>query len=448
VVGAGLVGTVLSVYLKRRGYEVDVYERLPDIRENNLLSGRSINITLCERGFRSLDAIGVGDAVRAISVPAYGRVIHDIAGNLAYQPYGNNGEAIYSVSRNELNKTLLDFAEHRFGVRLQFGEKCAGIDLSVPTITFENTTTGRATTERADKVFGADGARSAVRYQMQKQWRFNYSQQYWEQGYKELHVPASNNEWTSKKNALHIWPRGNYMLIGFPNTDGSFTCSLHIPFEGKPSYQSITNEAELTGFFDRSFPDAAGLIPDLARDFFANPPNPMVTIKCSPWTFRDKVALIGDSAHSIYPSYGQGSNAGFEDCAVLDHCLDEYHETWPAVFFEYERLRKPNTDAIADLCVEHFIELRDLVGDPGFLLKKELERKINLLHPDKYRDLYSMISFTCMPYLQALETEREQRRIIERIMKVERIEERLDSPEVESLIDDLMAGRSAALHGQ
>jgi kynurenine 3-monooxygenase len=441
VVGSGLVGTLLSVFLARRGRGVRVFDRMPDIRKADLNSGRSINLTLCERGLRVLDSVGVGDAVRAVSVPVYGRLIHDPTGELTYQPYGNNGEAIYSISRGVLNKLLLDFAEEKFGVRFNFDEKCVAVDLGAPAVEMRNTRTGTTGRHAASLLFGADGAYSAVRMQMQRRMRLNYSQQYWHQGYKELAAPPSDKGWAAEKNVIHIWPRHSYMLIGFPNTDGSFTCSLHIPFEGPLSFASIRAEDDLLRLFRDSLPDALPFLPRLAEDFFEHPANSMVTVKCSPWSYRDRVVLVGDAAHSIYPSYGQGANAGFEDCVALDECLSQGDENRAAAFGEYEARRRPNTDAIADLCVEHFVELRDLVGDPGFLLRKEVERKLNLRHPDKYRDLYSMITFTCMPYTEALRADREQRALVDRILGVEGIRHRLDSEEAARLFDELLTAR-------
>jgi kynurenine 3-monooxygenase len=441
VVGGGLVGTLLSVVLAKRGYAVDVYDLRPDPRRAHLVSTRSINLTLCDRGFKALDWAGVGEAVRAVCVPAYGRMIHDVQGRRTFQPYGNRREAIYSVSRNDLNRTLLDFAERQHGINFNFNQKCLGLDPSTAAAQFRHAETGEVTEVRARVIFGADGAHSAVRYRLQRTDRFNYSQEYWRQGYKELLVRASAGGWAAEKNVLHIWPRGHFMLIGFPNLDGSLTCSLHIPFEGEPSYASLRSEADLLRFFGESFPDALPLMPNLVEDFLTHPPTSMVTIKCSPWSFEDKVLLVGDAAHAIFPSYGQGANAGFEDCQTLHRCMEEHGDDWRAVFADYEARRKPNTDAIADLCVEHFSELRDLVGSPSFLLRKEIERRINQLYPESFKDLYSMITFTCLPYTEALRIDREQRVITDRLMGVPGVEGKLNSPELTGLIHELMGAR-------
>src|ERR1044071_4583588 len=252
IIGAGLVGSVLAMFLARKGYKVDVYERQPDLREADAQGGRSINLTLCDRGFKALDDIGVGQIVRGISVPAYRRSIHDVKGGVAFQPYGNNNEAIHSISRSDLNKALLSFAEQKFDIAFHFNQKCLGIDLSSATVELKHMKSGRVSRQKCDIVFGSDGAHSSVRVQMQKK-RFDFCQQYWQQGYKELNVPFSTGGWTSEKNALHIWPRGGYMLIGFPNIDGSFTCSLHIPFDGPLSFASLKTEDALLKLFRESF---------------------------------------------------------------------------------------------------------------------------------------------------------------------------------------------------
>jgi len=443
VIGAGLVGSLLSMFLAKKGYQVQIFERGPDPRKNSHNSGRSINLTLCERGLKVLDRVGVGSAVRALTVPVYGRLIHDIEGKLTFQPYGNHHEAIYSIERNELNKVLLDFAERNFRINVSFQQKCLDVDFTVPAVELKNQISGETTRHQAERIFGADGAYSAVRQQMQKKTRLNFSQQYWSQGYKELQVPPSvNKKWTSEKNVIHIWPRGNYMLLGFPNLDGSFTCSLHLPFEGPLSFDSIRAEEDLRGLFNDCFPDAVPMMPGLVNDFFSHPANSMITIKCAPWSYQNKVALIGDSAHSIFPSYGQGANAGFEDCAMLYDCMEKHGNDWRRVLSEFEKQRHPNTDAIADLCIDHFRELRDHTGTRTFLLKKEIERKLNEAYPEKYLDLYSMISFTQMPYTEALRVDREQRAIVEQIMSVKEVEKKLNSVEVNALISTLMATRS------
>ncbi|HBL27234.1 MAG TPA: kynurenine 3-monooxygenase [Acidobacteria bacterium] len=417
IVGGGLVGSLLSIFLARRGCTVRIYDRKPDPRTFAQSSGRSINLTLCERGFAALERVGAHDAVRAVTIPAYGRQIHAEDGQVAFQPYGNEGEALYSITRNELNRALLDIAEKEHGVRIHFGVKCVGLDPQAPSVVLEDQETGARRTEGAAWVFGSDGAFSAVRLQLQRTDRFDFSQSYLDQGYKELTVPpAESAAWRLDLNALHIWPRGRYMLIGFPNFDGSTTLALHLPFEGEVSFAAVRDEKDLFAFFNRSFPDTVGYIPNLAGDFFGRPVSSMVTVRCNPWV-RGRVALIGDAAHAVVPSFGQGANCGFEDCAVLDACLDRHGGDWEVALAAYERERKPNADAIADLSLLHFGEIRDRVGDPRFLLSKAVERRLEHLHPDRYRSLYSLVSFTTITYVEALRRARTQEALVERILE-------------------------------
>lgn len=417
VVGAGLIGSLLSIFLARRGYSVLLFDRHPDPRATRLDCGRSINLTLCHRGFCALDRAGVGRRVRSLAVPAYGRRVHAIDGEVRFQPYGNRREAIHSISRNRLNQLLLEEASALSTVEPHFGQRCLDVDLEGPAVTFEDVETGDVSAVEADRVVGADGAYSAVRLRMLRTDRFDYSQEYLGQGYRELSVPAlGTGEWALEPDAIHIWPRGHYMLIGFANSDGSFTLSLHLPFDGAPSFSSLRTARDLEELFDRSFHDALPKIPRLADDFFGRPTNSMVTIRCSPWCYEGKVLLIGDAAHAIVPSYGQGANAGFEDCAFLDAALERHGDEWGPALADYERERKPNTDAIADLSLRHFAELREHVGDPCFLLRKAVERKLCELAPDLYQPLYSRVSFTSMSYLEALEEERGRQAVVERIL--------------------------------
>jgi kynurenine 3-monooxygenase len=441
VAGAGLVGSLLAVYLSRKGYRVDVYDRNPDPRaaSSDARAGKAFNLTLCDRGFKALDEVGVGNLIRSISVPAYGRFVHNEQGELAYQPYGNNSEALYSILRSDMSRAMVEFAAAKPNVEFHFDEKCVGLNLSPLEVEFKNMRTGAQRREKAYLLFGADGAFSGVRTHLQRFHRVSYAQEFLDQGYKELNVPATATaEWVSEKNVLHMWPRGRYMLLGFPNPDGSFTCSLHMPFEGSVSFASLQTESNVLDFFNEKFPDVVDHIPNLVAEFNGCPPNPMVTVKCSPWTLQGKVALIGDAAHVLYPYYGQGANAGFEDCSVLMQCLEKYGDDWKTVFSEYEQLRKPNMDAISEMVVEHYVEIRDLLGDPKFLLRKALERKLNQLFPDRYLPLYTMIAFTTMPYVEALRIEREQRSMIDYLMNTPDIDQNWDSREVENIMAQLV----------
>ena len=442
IAGAGLVGSLLAVYLSKKGYRVDVYDRNPDPREpsEENRAGKAFNLTLCDRGFKALDEVGVGDHIREISVPAYGRFVHHENGDSAFQPYGNNSEALWSILRSDMSAAMVDFAARHANVEFHFHEKCVGLGLSPLEVEFKNMQTGAQKREQAYLLFGADGAFSGVRTYLQRFHRVSYAQEFLDQGYKELNVPATATAtWVAEKNGLHMWPRGRYMLLGFPNPDGSFTWSLHMPFEGSESFASVQTERDVIDFFNTKFPDVIDHIPNLVQEFNRCPPNPMVTVRCSPWTLKGQVALIGDAAHVLYPYYGQGANAGFEDCSVLMECFEKYGDDWNTVFSEYEQLRKPNMDAISEMVVEHYVEIRDLLDDPKFLLRKALERKINQMFPDRYMPLYTMIAFTCMPYVEALRIDREQRSMIDYLMNTPAIEENWDSKEVENLISQLVS---------
>lgn len=442
IVGAGLVGSLLSIYLARQGYSVHLFERYPDFRRAKAPSGKSINLTICERGFASLDRVGAGDLVRAISVPCYGRMVHAADGSVELQPYGNRREAIHSVSRSYLNRALLTQALKEPYLTCHFEQRCLDVDLDRPSATFKHLRTGEVTEWPADRLFGADGSHSAVRLKMQRGQRFNFLQEYLDQGYKELSVPPTpSGNWALDGNLIHIWPRGHYMLIGFPNLDRSFTLSLHMPFEaeeGEPSFAALRTPEDVMRLFETSFPDALPLLPNLVQDFFGRPEASMVTIRCNPWIYQDKVALIGDAAHAIVPSYGQGANSGFEDCSILADLLASSGGDWGKTLRAFQGLRRPNADAIGDLALEHFHELRYLVGDHHFLLRKRIERRINELFPDRYIPLYNLISFTCVSYVDALRRDREQRAVIDRVLESPDLLENLDSDEIRDRIERLL----------
>lgn len=440
VVGAGLVGSLLSSFLAREGHDVHLFDRQADPRRGRRASGRSINLTICERGFAALDRVGAGDRVREISVPCYGRYIHSVDGTVDYQPYGNRREAIHSVARNELNDVLIDLALTQRGIHVHFEEKCLEVDLEAPEVAFQSLRTNEVTRFRADRVFGADGANSRVRSAMQLVPGFRQRQEFFEQAYKEISVPpAACGDWALPADAIHIWPRRHYMLIGFPNRDQTFTFALHMPFEGEPSFASIRTPEALLELFRRSFPDALPYVPNLVEDYFGRPESKMITVRCAPWIHGERVALIGDAAHAIVPSYGQGANCGFEDCSVFYDCLLGAAGDWGQALRDYEASRKPNADAIAELALEHFHELRDFVGSSEFLLRKELERWVNDLYPDRYAPLYSLISFTNVPYAESMRQDREQRTLVDRLLEIPDVRGKLGSPEVRAMVDRFMA---------
>ncbi|WP_114777333.1 FAD-dependent oxidoreductase [Botryobacter ruber] len=436
IIGAGLVGSLLSLYLSRRGHKVDLYERRPDLRKITVDGGRSINLALSDRGWRALRGIGIEEQVRKVAVPMHGRMMHDEQGKLSFLPYGKEGQYIYSVSRAGLNMALMNLSEPDPNINFHFNEQLLDLDLRKHEALLRNTETQEQTKLKPDLLFGADGAFSMVRLAMQKTELYNYSQSYLEYGYKELTIPATaDGGWALEKNALHIWPRGNYMMIALPNIDGSFTCTLFFPYKGEASFASLTTEAQLLEFFGRVFPDAVPLMPGLAEEFFENPVGSLVTIKCFPWSYGGNTLLIGDAAHAVVPFYGQGMNAGFEDITVLDQLLDTFDGDWQQLFETFEQKRKPDADAIADLAVENFIEMRDKVADPRFLLRKKIEAKINEQYPGKWIPLYSMVTFSDYPYSYALETGRIQDKIMRKVMKHIKSVDDYSKPEVQQLLE-------------
>ncbi|MCI0652595.1 MAG: FAD-dependent monooxygenase [Planctomycetes bacterium] len=414
LVGGGLAGALMTIYLARAGHRVNVFERRPDIRSAELVKGRSINLALSTRGIHALVEVGLAADVLRGAVPMRGRMIHSVRGRLAFQPYGkDDSEVINSVSRAGLNRTLLDTAGRCDGVELHFNERCVDIDLKSATAHFENAATGKRRSVDADVVVGADGAFSVVRAIMQRLDRFDYSQKYEGHGYKELTIPQDvGGEFRLEKNALHIWPRRRFMMIALPNANGSFTCTLFWPLDGENSFARLGTEAEVLRYFERWFPDAVPHMPALAADYLAAPPSTLVTIRCFPWSVEDKVVLIGDAAHAVVPFYGQGMNAAFEDCSVLNDCLQRSAGDWRKAFGAYENARKPHADALADLALENFVEMRDHVASRGFLLKKKVEKTLHKVFPRWYIPLYSLVTFSRTPYAEACARARRQERIV------------------------------------
>ena len=437
IVGAGLVGSLLSIYLSKRGYKVNVFERRADMRLQTMSAGRSINLALSDRGWRGLEGVGIAEDIKKISIPMYGRFIHHKDGTNAYQPYGKDNQAIYSVSRADINMKLMDLAEQQENVNIQFNKKCTLINRKDLAITFEDNLTKEISNTSADLLFGADGAFASSRLSIQLQSdRFEYNQHYIDCGYKELIIPAGKNgEFLLDKNALHIWPRGSFMMIALPNPDGNFTCTLFLPFEGEKSFSNLKTDKQVEEFFKSEFSDAFTLMPTLISDFKTNATASLVTVKCFPWVFDNKIGLIGDAAHAIVPFYGQGMNCGFEDCVVLNELIEKHNDDWDIIFPEYEQLRKPDGDAIADLAIANFVEMRDKTADPKFILQKKIEAKFSQHYPDKWIPLYSMVTYSPhIRYSTALKEGQKQQKIMDEIMAFNNIESIWESDEIESEI--------------
>jgi len=416
VVGGGLGGALMAIYLGRAGHEVELFERRADPRRGRALEGRSINLAISARGLHALERAGLRDEILAIAIPMEGRMMHSVRGELTFQPYGTEkGQAINSVSRAGLNMRLVEKAESLPNVRVHFGQRCGRVDLESGRLEFVDVESGAVSEVASELTIGADGAFSAVRAAMQRLERFDYSQTYLDHGYKELVIPAGpGGTFRLAERALHIWPRGGFMMIALPNHDGSYTCTLFWALEGPNSFAALRTEDEVVAYFRAVFPDALPLMPTLAQDYFRNPASALVTVRCFPWRYRDRVVLLGDAAHAVVPFYGQGANAAFEDCAVLDDCLRAHPGDVGAAFAEYERSRKENVDALADLAVANFYEMRDHVASRAFLVKKRAEKTLHRLFPRWFVPLYTMVSFTRIPYAEAVRRDRAQWAVLRR----------------------------------
>jgi kynurenine 3-monooxygenase len=426
-VGAGLGGALAALFLGRAGCEVRAFEMRPDPRRKGYAGGRSINLALSARGLHALRQAGLEDEVLKMSVPMRGRMIHDEQGRTAFQRYGTeSAHANHSVSRGDLNVILLDAAAKEPSVRFEFDRKCVDVDPDAPSATFEPARAtasgagggagggaGATQTVRGDVVLGTDGAFSVVRRRLMRVDRFDFSQDYLSHGYKELTIPAApGGGFQMAREALHIWPRGGYMMIALPNRDGSFTCTLFWPHEGSNSFAALTNPADVSRFFERRFPDAVPLMPDLAEQYLGNPVSSLLTIRCRPWHHQGKVGLLGDACHAVVPFHGQGANCAFEDCVVLDACVRRHPGDWSAALSEFESLRKENADALADLSLANFVEMRDHTASRLFRARKTLEKTLYRLFPGSFMPLYMMISFSRIPYAETVRIARRQARTI------------------------------------
>lgn len=431
VVGAGMVGCVQAISMARRGHDVCVFEKRKDPDNEDYREGKSINMALSDRGFRILDQLGIGDEIRELAIPMYGRMMHQSNGSLVEQAYGVGGQAIYSISRWALNKHLIGLARKTENVQFAFEERCVDLKLPENEMKFVSPKREGIKTEIFDRIFGADGAYSSIRSRLQKINRFNYSQSFLDHGYKELTMPArANGRSAMAANVLHIWPRGEYMLIALPNKDGSFTCTLFLPFEGEHSFEAIQSEQDLKAFFNENFSDALPLMPNLVADYFSNPPSSLVTIECSPWNYQDKVLLMGDAAHAIVPFYGQGMNCGLEDVFTFSELLDKSNNNWEEAVQHFSKSRKKDTDAIMELALGNFHEMCAKTADPQFLLRKKMEALLAKQFPATWIPLYTRVTFSSEPYSHAKLWGEIQDGIMDEVMQLNKIEERWNSTEV------------------
>ncbi|ADO70526.1 kynurenine 3-monooxygenase [Stigmatella aurantiaca DW4/3-1] len=402
--GAGLVGSLLAMFLARRGFQVEVLERRADMRREGGSAGRSINLAISARGLYALRRVGLEQEALRHAIPMRGRMIHPVSGELSLQPYGkDDSQHINSISRAWLNKCLMTHAEETGRVNIRFKQRIQQVDFDTGALTVLDEAGGGTREARTSVLFGTDGSGSAVRQAMMRLPGYTSTQEPLSHGYKELTIPAGpGGTFQMEKNALHIWPRGTYMLIALPNEDGSFTCTLFLPFEGPVSFASLDSPGKVLAFFEERFPDAVPLLPELTHDFFHNPTGTMVTVKGTPWQVGGRALVLGDAAHAIVPFFGQGMNCGFEDCGVLDGCL-ERHRTWEEAFAEFFHLRKTNADAIADMAVENFTEMSSSTASARFLLEKQVEKALLNAFPGQFLSRYSLVSFSRVPYRMAYE---------------------------------------------
>ena len=416
VLGAGLAGSLLAVFLAQKGFRVHVFEKRPDMRKQIIDGGRSINLALSTRGIHALEQTGMIDEIMELTIPMYGRMMHAKSEALTFQAYSQNQkDCIYSISRAELNKRLMSLSESLQLVDFHFEKMSDGID-DDGKVMLRDLHSDQTFEAPGDITFACDGAFSATRYAMQKMPRFEYSQSFLPHGYKELTIPPGpDGSFSLEKNALHIWPRGDYMMIALPNLDGSFTCTLFFPFEGEKSFENLDTEEKVLEFFKEEFPDAVALMPDLVSEFFENPTSSLVTIRCYPWVKEDKIALVGDACHAIVPFFGQGMNAAFEDCSILSACIDLAAPDWERVFDIYQKERKANSDAIANMAIENFVEMRDKVADKRFLLQKKVEHKLSQTFP-AYKSRYELVSFSRIPYAEAYKRGEINQKILDQLI--------------------------------
>lgn len=435
IIGAGLAGTLMSILLARRGYKVRLYERLPDMRREEVPGGRSINLALAARGIRALEVAGVIQQVMPLLIPMPGRLLHAVDGELTFVPYGQGEhEVIYSASRPGLNLILLEAAEAA-GVEIEFRQCAIEGNFDQQRIVMRDEASGALYELPMHRVIAADGAGSPLRRSFVARTRVNCTEELLEHGYKELTLaPGAHGEHQIQKNALHIWPRGGFMLIALPNLDGSFTVTLFLPQTGPDSFATLTDPASIDAFFRRHFPDAHALMPDLATEFLAHPTGVMGTIRCDQWSLDERLLLIGDAAHAMTPFHGQGMNCAFEDCKELNELLGG--SDWSAAFTAFARSRRPNTDAIADMAIENYEEMRDTVRHPKFQLQKALSLQLERRFPDRFVPRYSMVMFhEEIPYAVAFERGRIQNNILAQLTRNANSLDEIDDAAAATLIE-------------
>ena len=446
IAGAGLVGSLLSVLLGKRGYEVTILERRPDLRGVEADSGRSINLALSSRGIHALKLAGLMDEVEKLLIPMRGRMLHLSDGSQSLSPYGQKpNEVIYSVSRRDLNHLMMTAAEEAEPVNVVFDQKLEAVDFELNELTMRNATSDAVDQRSFDLLIGCDGAGSRTRRALMPINGGESTSEFLDHDYKELEIPAGKLDGTGQpvfqveREALHIWPRGNFMLIALPNQDGSFTVTLFMPKVGENSFESLKDRKTLHEFFEKHFPTALALIPDLENDFFANAQGRLGTVRCSPWFFQDKALIMGDASHAIVPFHGQGMNSGFEDCSELIRLLDRFDDDWSKVLPEFDRTRRPNAHAIAEMALENYVEMRSSVADPKFQLKKEIGFELEKRFPERFVPRYSMVMFHLVPYAECFERGEIQKQILSELSAEVETIDKVDFGKAKMMIEERLS---------
>ncbi len=418
LIGAGLTGPLMATYLAQHGYDVEIFERRHDMRKENIRAGRSINLAMSIRGIQALKEVGVYEKIDLLTIPMKGRMIHDLDGSTHLQPYGQKEkEVIYSVSRATLNMELMSFAENTGKVTIHFNQDCTDVDLDEKTFTIMNKYTGEKDLHNFDLIMGVDGSASAVRESMVDKGGIKFNHKPLGHGYKELTIsPSDGGGFQLEPHALHIWPRGQFMLIALPNMDRSFTCTLFFPMEGETSFATVNSKEEIVSLFETYFPDTVPLFNHLTEEYQTNPTGNLGSVYCNPWNVGNSALLLGDAAHAVVPFFGQGMNASFQDCTVLNSLLKEYDGDWNTILNEFSKLHVRNGHAIADMALENYIEMRDKVNDNYYKKRRELELKMEQFFPSEFIPRYSMVSFHQLPYSKVYEKGEKQFKLLDQIL--------------------------------
>ena len=436
MIGAGLAGPLLATYLAKRGYSVEIFERRPDMRKESISAGRSINLALSIRGNHALKEVGLYDKIKSNTIPMKGRMIHDLNGGIHLQPYGQKeNEVIFSVSRAHLNMELMTLAEETGNVTIRFNHQLLSADLEQNKLLFQLSDSLEKIEWSFNRVIGCDGSASILRKSIVEKADIQYVKKPLGHGYKELTIPPmKSGKFQIEPNALHIWPRGNHMLIALPNNDYSFTCTLFFPMIGKTSFETVKTEKDIFDLFQSQFPDAIKLIPNLVEDFQKNPTGDLASVYCKPWHLGDKALLIGDAAHAVAPFFGQGMNASFQDCSTLAKLMDQNENDWNTIFNAFSSTQVENGHAIADMALENYLEMRDHVNDPEYKKRRNMELKLERMFPGQFIPRYSMVSFHQIPYAEVYQRGEKQFKIISDVLKADPSGQSIDKAMVEKML--------------